>query len=257
MIGLVFNNRNEVETAILDNIKNVSISATKKVDAEFQKEINGIVDKLSYVYWVLNFITNYTDKKINEIKFDSKMLLWQGANSMLGALQLIRTGYFVEPNFLERHAIENLSIALVLFRDYRRYKDFKTGKLSGEKCIGEAKKVISQIGSIYGILSDITHPSKKWLGTYVAEKRKTLLIGGGVVEEHLYRTKLNLATLGFLSSVYLSGVELVYYDFIDEHKFWRKKNSNAFEWDPSDEEKGYGKETANAMAEVIKEFNIS
>lgn len=257
MIGLVFNNRNEVETAILDNIKNVSINSAKKVDAEFQKEINGIVDKLSYVYWVLNFITNYTDKEINDIKFDSKMILWQGANSMLGALHLIRMGYFVEPNFLERHAIESLSIALVLFRDHRRYKDFKAGKLSGEKCIGEAKKVISQIGSIYGVLSDITHPSSKWLGTYVVEERRTLLIGGGVVNEHLYRIKLNLAILGFLSSVYLSGIELVYYDFIEDHKFWRKKEPNAFEWAPSDEEKRYGKETSNAMAEVIKEFNTS
>lgn len=254
MTGLIFNTKEEVKDAITNNIRNVSMNATRRVDKEFEKEIDGIIEKLSEVYLILNFITNYTDKEVNDIKFDSKMILWQGANSMLGALQLIRMGYFVEPNFLERHAIENLAIALVLFRDYRKYNQFKTGKLSGEKCIGEAKQVISHIGKIYGTLSEITHPSSKWLGTYVVEKRKTLLIGGGIVDEHIYRTKLNLATLGFLSSVYFSGVELVFYDFIKNPKFWKRKNGNSFEWIPSEEEKKYGKKTADAMKEVLQEL---
>lgn len=255
MIGLIFDNKDEVEKAILENVKNVSLNASKRVDREFQLEFKGVLKKFADIYWILNFITNYSDKEINDIKFDSKMLLWQGANSMLGAIHLIRMGYFVEPNFLERHAIENLSITLALFRNYRRYNDFKSGKLSGEKCIGEAKKVIAQIGSIYGVLCDITHPSKKWLGTYVADERKTLLIGGGIVDEHLYRVKLNFAILGFLSSVYLSGVELVYFDYIEDPKFWKRQDSDKFQWNPSEEEKRYGAETAKAMSEVIKSFS--
>lgn len=255
MIGLVFNSIQEVENAILDNIKNVSINASKKVDAEFGREFKLIIKKMAEIYRILDIVTNYQDREIEDIKLDSKMLLWQGANSLIGALQLIRLGYFVEPNFLTRHAVENLSITLVLFKDYRRYKDFKSDKLSGEKCIGEAKKVITQIGQIYGQLSDITHPSKKWLGTYVVEKRGTMLIGGGVVDEHLHRVKLNLSTLGFLCSVYHSGVELVFYDSLKIHKFWRKTDHNSFTWSPSEEEKKYGNETKKIMREVIKELN--
>lgn len=254
MNGLIVNNKDEVKMVILDNIKNVSLNAAKRLDAEFGSEIDQIVNRLSEIYWILNIVINYKDEEVQDIKFDSKMTLWQGANSLMGALQLIRLGYFLEPNFLLRHAVENLAIALVLFKDYRRYKDFKSGKLSGEKCIGEAKQVIAQIGQIYGALSDMTHPSSKWLGTYVVEKRKTMLVGGGIVDEHMNRVKMDLFILGFLVVVYLSGVELVFYDSVDEHKFWKRKDRNAFEWSPSENEKKYAKEREEFMRDALRDL---
>ena len=99
MIGLIFNNKEEVKTAVLDNIRNVSLNATKRVDAEFDNEIDQIIGRLAEIYWILNIVINYKDEEINNIKLDSKMTLWQGANSLMGALQLIRMGYFLEPNF--------------------------------------------------------------------------------------------------------------------------------------------------------------
>ena len=103
----------------------------------------------------------------------------------------------------------------------------------------------------------MAHPSSKWLGTYVAEKRKTMLIGGGIVDEHVFRVKLDLFILCFLVVVYLSGAELVFYDLIDEHKFWERKDRDSFEWSPLEKEKIEAKEKEKLMRDALKDFGKS
>ena len=97
--------------------------------------------------------------------FEAQMILWQSSNALIGSLQLIRQGYTLEPPIIMRNSIENLAMALSFYGENSKYyyNKFKKLKLSGEECISEAKKIIKQIGAIYGLLSQVAHPSKKHL----------------------------------------------------------------------------------------------
>lgn len=252
MNGQIFRDSEEIKKAIFNNIHHISKNASSMVDNKFQNEIDIIIGKLSETFHILNIIVNYTDqKKVSDIKFDSNILLWQGANTLVGSLQLIRQGYLIEPNILNRHVVENLTLAIDLFTNSNHYQKFKNGKLSGEKCITSAKKVIGVIGPIYGILSQMTHPQSPILGTYFVRNGNTMLIGGGVLKQTLYRVGLNLGILGFITHVFLGGVELIFYDFVPRHSFWVKQDENLYKWQPDDKEKRFGEMTQKMIQEAL------
>ncbi|TSC92390.1 MAG: hypothetical protein CEN89_726 [Candidatus Berkelbacteria bacterium Licking1014_7] len=258
MNGQIFRNSEETRKAIFNNIQHISKNASSMVDNKFQNEIDIIVEKLSKTFHILNIIVNYTDqKKVSDIKFDSNILLWQGANALVGSLQLIRQGYLIEPNILNRYVVESLTLAIDLFTNPNHYQKFKDGKLSGEKCITSAKKVIRVIGQIYGILSQMTHPQSSILGTYFVRNRNTMLIGGGVLKETLHRVGLNLGILGFVTHVFLGGVELIFYDFVPCHRFWVKQGGNLYKWQPNDREKKFGEMTQKMIHEALLELKES
>lgn len=229
----------ETRSLINDTVFNISLNAQAKVDTDCKDHIENSIYLISKSFTIFNKIVNHTDQtKVSDMDFDSQGLLWQGGNSLIGSLQLIRQGYTHEPQFLMRYAVENLAMALSFNTNYGQdfYTRFTQSNLSGEKCIREAKKLVKQIGSIYGLLSDVTHPSKKTLGYHYMVERETLLIGGGVTDRTLPRVKLNLAILQFLSTIYWSSSELIFYDYLDSYVFWRKKD-DLMTWAPNEEEK--------------------
>ena len=116
------------------------------------------------------------------------------------------------------------------------YNKFTKLNLTGEKCIPEAKKLVKQIGTIYGLLSSIAHPSKKILGYYYMENRGTLLIGGGVTDKTQHRVKFNLAILNYLLVIHWSSAELIFNDLLESYVFWEKDGNN-MKWSPDLEHK--------------------
>lgn len=249
-----FNNANEIKEAILDNIHIISKNASDLVDEKFGNEITSMVKKLSESFYILDIIVNKTDqRKVNEIKFTSKILFWQGLNTLTASLQLTRQGYFTEPNILLRHSIENIALIADLFLNPNNYSKFINQQLSGEKCIGRAKKLIPVLGGIYGQLSQIAHPKSPYLATYVT-KHDTMLIGGGITNDNLYRVKLNLGFLGFITHIYLEQVELIFYDFISNHTFWIKEKDGSYVKHLSESEKKYGEDAQKMISEALQEL---
>src|SRR5690606_34047016 len=151
---------------------------------------------------------------------------------------LIRQGYTLEPQILMRNSVENLAMTLSFHGEdgEKFYKKFTNMSLSGEKCITAAGKLVKDIGAIYGLLSQIAHPSRKTLGYYYMEERGTLLIGGGVTDNTQHRVKMNLAILNFILAIHWSSCELIFHDYIDDFVFWEKENE-AMIWRPKQNEK--------------------
>lgn len=216
----------------------------------FKEETEQILSRLTNIYEILTVVVNYTDPEIvGENNLTLKSILWEGANSLLCALQVIRQGYFVEPDVLIRKAAENLALAIHLFDKEEDFKLYENNKLFGHNCIGTCKKFIPTFGQAYGILSKMSHPNKSVIGTYLDgdDAQITFVIGGSLTKEKFKRTYLNLGSLAFMASVYESGAELMFYDYINTHSFWRK-SSNELVWKMSDDEK----EKHNKIQEILK-----
>ncbi|MDD5147344.1 MAG: hypothetical protein PHV63_02240 [Candidatus Daviesbacteria bacterium] len=243
----------ELRSLISDTIFNISLNAQAKVDKDFKKDIDNSIYIISKSFLILDTILNHTDQeKVSDRVFDSQAILWQGGNSLIGSLQLIRQGYTLEPQFLMRYAIENLAMVLSFHTENAElyYQKFNNGDLSGEKCVGEARKLVKQIGPIYGLLSEVTHPSKKTLGYLYMLERKTVLIGGGVTDTTLHRVKMNLAILQFLSNIYWSSSELIFSDYLDKYTFW-SKDGDIMKWAPKEEEKDIYERSLSLFQEAI------
>src|SRR6185369_1764186 len=195
----------EMNLLINDIVNNISLNAQAKVDEKLKEDIDRTIYLLAKVFTILDKVINdIHQEKVSERDFTIQAILWQGGNSLIGSLQLIRQGYTLEPHFLMRHAVENLALALSFVGEKgdEYFLKYTNNKISGEQCIGEAKKLVTQIGQIYGLLSNTAHPSKETLGYYYMKDRETLMIGGGVTDYTMSRVKLNLAILQFLSTIY-------------------------------------------------------
>lgn len=243
----------EIKAVVTDTIFNISLNAQARTDKEFKEEIENSIYLISKSFTILEKIINHTDqKKVPDRVFDSQAILWQGGNSLIGGLQLIRQGYTLESQFLMRYAVENLAMVLSFHTENGDsfYKKFTNNNLSGEKCVGEAKKLVSQIGGIYGLLSEITHPSKKTLGYIYMGGEKSITIGGGITDKTIRWVKMNLAILQFLSTIYWSSIELIFSDYSDEYTFW-EKSGDIMKWAPNKEQKAIYERSLLLFKEAI------
>ncbi len=251
MAGIILRTEDQIIRLLNDNLRSVSREAEKKVDEDFREHIDRIIKRLAFIYLRLN---NLEREKLKDREFYSEKFFWQATNALIGSLQLIRQGYFIEPQVLQRQAIEYLSLILSFYSGKENFELFKKGKLTGEKSFSLAKKIEPQIGEIYGILSEVSHPSIKLVGMHIAYKNKTKLIGGGLVEEHLYRTKLNIGTLDYLLVIFQSSVELVFSSKITELKFWVRTSSRELKQHFSEEELSSGQKSMSLIQEALEEL---
>lgn len=242
---------------IQEVLHQTSKNAAELMDEECGEEIKLITEQLAYTFFSLNILVNHTDQdKINNIQFESKMLFWQGANSLVASLQLIRQGYFAETHAVFRHAVEGLAMAAELYLHPEKHGLFVSGKLHGQSCIGSAKELVPIFGEMYGALSEVAHPGHKMLGSYVYsdDKSTTLLIGGHVKPGAMYRHRMNLNLCAFISQVYFSVIDLIFYEFIPEHHFWQR-NKNGYIWSPNVHQQEFGLAIQKSMFECLQSIN--
>lgn len=243
----------EMLALINDIVFNISKNAEAKNDVDLKDEIQNAVYIVSKVFTILFKIVNHADQAlVGERDFSSQMILWQSGNALISSLQLIRQGYTLEPQILMRNSVENLAMALSFYGvdGDTFYKKFNNLSLSGEKCITAAGKLTKEIGAIYGLLSQIAHPSKKTLGYYYMKERGSLLIGGGVTDNTLHRVKMNLAILNFILVIHWSSCELIFSDYIDNQVFWKKEGKNMV-WSPQQYEKQFYTSSIRMFKEAL------
>ncbi len=234
-------NYKEIATTITNVIKNYSLNSEREVDEKFKIQLAHSILLLTHIYVLLKSVADHPKQnEVTDELFDSQILIWQACNSMLAAIQLIRQGYPLEPQFLMRVAIESLSLAISFHFDERSYSQYKNMKLSGKDCIGIAKKALKEIGQIYGLLSEVTHPSKKTTGNNYNERTGSIIIGGGYTDHLSHRVLFNFSLLNYLLLTLWKGSELIFYSFEDEPKFWVENDG------------GYNLKLDNSIKELVK-----
>jgi len=215
----------EIATTVTNVIKTYSLNAEKEVDEKFKLQLAHSIYFVTHIYALLKSVADHPKQnEVTDELFDSQILVWQACNSMLAATQLIRQGYPLEPQFLMRVAIESFSLAMSFHLDEKSYTQYKNMKLSGKDCIGTAKKALKEIGQIYGLLSEVTHPSRKTAGNNYNERSGSIIIGGGYDEHLSHRVLFNFSLLNYLLLTLWKGSELIFYSFEDDSKFWIEKD---------------------------------
>lgn len=214
----------EVATTVTNVIKTYSLNAEKEVDEKFKLQLAHSIYLLTHIYVLLKSVADHPKQDgVTDELFDSQILVWQACNSMLAATQLIRQGYPLEPQFLMRVAIESFSLAMSFHLDEKLYTQYKNEKLSGKDCIGIAKKALKEIGQIYGLLSAVTHPSRKTTGNNYNSRSSSIIIGGGYTEHLSHRVLFNFSLLNYLLLTLWKGSELIFFAFENDPKFWIEK----------------------------------
>ena len=214
----------EVATTVTNVIKTYSLNAEKEVDEKFKLQLAHSIYLLTHIYVLLKSVADHPKQdEVTDGLLESQVLIWQACNSMLAATQLIRQGYPLEPQFLMRVAIESFSLSMSFHLDEKSYTQYKNEKLSGKDCISTAKKAIKEIGQIYGLLSAVTHPSRKTTGNNYNSRSGSLIIGGGYTEHLSHRVLFNFSLLNYLLLTIWKGSELIFYAFEDNQKFWVEK----------------------------------
>lgn len=231
----------EIATTVTNVIKTYSLNAEKQVDEKFKIQLAHSIYILTHVYVLVKSVADHPKQdEVTDELFDSQVLVGQACNSMLAAIQLIRQGYPLEPQFLMRVAIESLSLAMSFHLDEKSYANYKNMKLSGKDCIGTAKKGLKEIGQIYGLLSEVTHPSRKTTGNNYNERSSSIIIGGGYADHLSHRVLFNFSLLNYLLLTLWKGSELIFYSFEDEPKFWIEKDG------------GYNLKLDDSIKELVK-----
>jgi len=219
----------EIATTISNVIHTYSLTAEKQVDEKFKLQLGYSIYFLTNIYVLLKSVADYNNQdEITDEIFESNMLIWQACNSTLASTQLIRQGYPLEPQNIMRVALESFSLAMSFHLDDISYTKYLNNKLSGEKTILLTKKTLKEIGEIYGLLSAVTHPSKKTIGNNFNPQTNSLIIGGGYTEELSNRVLSNFAIQNYLLLTIWKGAELIFYKFENNPKFWQINNNGDY-----------------------------
>lgn len=219
----------EIATTVTNVIKIYSINAEKQVDDKYKLQLTYSILLLTRIFALLKTVADFpSQNEVLDEEFESQILIWQACNSMLAAIQLIRQGYPLEPQFLMRVAIESFSLAISFYCDENAFSSYHDGKLTGNNSVTISKKVIREIGQIYGLLSQVTHPSKKTTGNNYNEQSHSLIIGGGYTDSLSNRVLFNYSLLNYLLLTIWKGTELIFYGFEDNHNFWVENSDGTF-----------------------------
>lgn len=214
-----------IGATVTNVIKVYSLNAEKEVDAKFRTQMVNSIYLLTSIYVLLKFVADHPkQEKVTDLFLDSQVLLWQACNSILAALQLIRQGYPLEPQFLMRVAIESFSLAISFHVGKNLHIKYRHRNLSGKDSISTAKVLIPELGQIYGLLSEVSHPSRKTAGNSYNSQSRSLIIGGGYTEHLSHRVLFNLSLLNYMLLTLWKGSELIFFDFEDDPKFWIEKD---------------------------------
>lgn len=245
--------KNIAET-VTNVIKIYSLNAEKEIDEKFKLQLANSIYILTHIYVLLNSIVQrHNQDEVTDEMFDSQIILWQACNTMIGAIQLTRQGYPLEPQFLMRVAIESCALVVSFHLDANSYVKYKKEELSGKDCISLAKKVIPEIGQIYGLLSSVTHPARKTTGNNYNNNSNSVIIGGGYTKELSHRAQFNFALLNHMLLTIWKGAEFVCYEFEESPVFWHKSD-DGYILKPHDSLKqmikDIGSEFKNAISDI-------
>lgn len=221
----------EIATTIVKVVKEFSLTAEKEIDDKYKIQFAHSIFILTRIFTLLKITVDRQDQsQISDEEFESQILIWQACNSMIAAIQLIRQGYSLEPQFLMRTSIESFSLALSFYSKPDAFIKYLNEELTGNNSFTIAKKVLPELGQIYGQLSDVAHPSKRTTGNNYNEESHSLIIGGGYTDSRSHITLLNYSLLNYLLLTIWKGTELIFYRFEDDHNFWNENSDGTYEF---------------------------
>ena len=164
----------------------------------------------------------------SEIKITSSKLLMNALITIQASVELLRKGYILQPGMLLRSTIETVSTVAYFLLDDDGYGKYISGKLDVNKTIKYGKQVIPPIGRIQGFLSNnFVH-----IGNLHSENNTVT-----EYDEMIEPLRINLGLIKAATWLVYVVIELAFYDYFDEHKFWSKIAENGYKFEITTEKK--------------------
>lgn len=150
-------------------------------------------------------------------------LVGNANQTIMAALELTRLGYRLQPCILLRNAVETISVALYLFQNPGERGRYLAGKVKSQSTIGEASKVVPNLGQLWGMLSEqFAHVGPLYRNIHLPVRYES---------SDDDAAKSNLMSIYTAFSVLEMAAELIFYDNFREHHYWKRIAPQQYELD--------------------------
>ena len=213
-------------TMLANRVEREAEFVAKDFDALCREHVKDIDEVYSTVAGLTHFGMMQADLHGDDLRKNLSVLLSNALKSFTAGFALLRTGWRLQPYLCIRNSYEGLSVAVHLITKPEDLERFKEDKLESTSTFKSAKRLLPIFGQIYGNLSEqFAHIGRPF--RYVQQANKYT-----ESEADLWGCLSQLAlVVWFLYWV----VELAFYDWVPNHRFWKKVGENAYEFSPTAE----------------------
>jgi len=210
-------------SAVEMHIKQITRNAEVEFDKHFTQEIEYFTLDLTKMYQILTKLIDRPEGTIlNEEQYQSALMFWSALNSCFAAFELLRKGYYKDPNVILRHSLEIASFAHDLACKPQKLNDLRKGKSNSPKSITNASKIMPMIGNLYGKLTKFnTHASLLHTVPQGENTNKTILhIGGGYADSEKPKYAASFVDIELLLFIIHGLIEHTFFHELENHEYW-------------------------------------
>lgn len=157
----------------------------------------------------------------DEFAMECGKLLMNATKTIQASVELLRTGYILQPSMLIRSTVEVFSLIAYMKIKPQGYNEFKNGEVNINKTIAYGKEIVPLLGLFQGLLSNnFVHISD--LHTEFNNINEYTEMDGPL--------ELNLNIIH--TAIWLTDTisELIFYEYFEEHEFWKHKSGREYEY---------------------------
>jgi hypothetical protein len=213
---------------VLNQLRREGPKIAESFDRAFDSELKEISAEFAKTFGLLWLGTQRTLAKKDEVRSQGCVLLLNSGQTIVGALELVRHGFRLQPGMLIRNAIEMICVALSLFTNQTAVEDYRVGTLNSPKAVTHAKKIIPILGKLYGFFSrqfahlgDLQQQLHSWDAFDPSDEA----------------ADMNLRFITMAINLLTVSTELILFDCAEEHRYWKRAEGNKYVYIPSEEEK--------------------
>jgi len=208
---------------LLNQLSHCSKSIAEGFDRLCSHDLELLSTLQAEILLVLSLMSQHLDQ-LDDFKQECLILLNNANKTFTAAVQLLRCGFRLQPNILTRNIMETISTIFHLSFHIDDLPAFQQGKLKSHQTVGSAKRVVPVFGRMYGFVSDAFahvgagHREANPIVPYTSEDDPDL------------RGNISFLKMS-LWLIYLA-TELVFYQAVQEPKYWRHVQSGEFILEP-------------------------
>jgi hypothetical protein len=211
---------------LINQLKREAPRIGKSFDRLHGSDLNELSEILARALSLLFTGYQYSIRDDDELRIAAGSLMFNAVHSFMGAVALLRQGFYLQCSILVRSIIEQNSTVLHLTTSPKDLQSFQNGDLKLTAIMRGAKQVLPPLGRLYGFFSEHfihmnrLHGSPQPLTPY---------------KEHSDELDVNLSFLRTGLWLILVTSELLFIDISDDRWYWKPRGGGQVAYCPSEE----------------------
>ncbi len=198
---------------------NSNAKSFDKIQAAIDSEFN---DRFNLCSLILAAGRRKAQIERDRIRETLSLLISNSTVSLIGALELSRNGYRLQPGLLLRNSIEISATVLDIFMSHERYTEYIHGLLKSSKSITRAKKVVPLFGKMYGLFSKMY--------VHINDLHSQDMRIAGYTNPRELPLTMNLFFSHMVLWVLLVVTELTYFHVVQNPRYWVQNEDDTYSY---------------------------